>query len=199
MEWDRMTYLISGVATGEEILRGEETEAIGLLHDFPSVEKCLLILPGTHSKHLQVEDGEIKAFTTFMTGELFDVLGRHSILRATIDLGAVREPNFSAFDAGVRQALDRGLAASIFKARTRGVLKNMSSAENTWFLSGVLVGAEVASVQADSNLLIGGARGLRGLYARAFGQRPEARCAELPDELVYMAVPRAHALFLQRQ
>ena len=49
-------------------------------------KRSLLILPGTQSKHIQIENQSVIDFRTFMTGELFEVLGRHSILRASVDL-----------------------------------------------------------------------------------------------------------------
>jgi len=76
--WVGPTYLISGAATRHEMMRGEETEAIGLMADagLSSLgQRSLLILPGTHSKHIWIEDQRIVNFRTFMTGELFDVLG----------------------------------------------------------------------------------------------------------------------------
>src|SRR5262245_37600412 len=42
--WIGNTYLISGVATEDEIMRGEETEAIGLLSGSANVESCILVL-----------------------------------------------------------------------------------------------------------------------------------------------------------
>ena len=38
------------------------------------------MLPGTHSKWAWSEAGRITRFATYMTGEVYDVLARHSIL-----------------------------------------------------------------------------------------------------------------------
>ena len=66
-------------------------EIIGLMSE-PSLaaarEQCVLILPGTHSKHIYVRQESVIDFRTVMTGELFDVLGRNSLLRASVDLAA---------------------------------------------------------------------------------------------------------------
>ncbi len=69
--------LISGVATACDVLRGEETQALGLFQlsrfdEFKS--RAVVIIPGTHSKHLSIDDGRVNDFQTFMTGELFEVL-----------------------------------------------------------------------------------------------------------------------------
>jgi 2-keto-3-deoxy-galactonokinase len=87
--WVGSTYLISGVATQHDIMRGEEMEILGLMSE-PSLAdarlQCLLILPGTHSKHIWIRDGSVVDFRTSMTGELFEVLGRHSLLRASVEV-----------------------------------------------------------------------------------------------------------------
>src|SRR5439155_22801466 len=73
---DDRVYLISGLRSDIDILRGEETEALGLVatlgREMPF--EAVFVLPGTHSKHLEVNPGGIAVFRTFMTAELFEVL-----------------------------------------------------------------------------------------------------------------------------
>ncbi len=40
----------------------------------------VVCMPGTHSKWVRVVSGQVTGFSTFMTGELFDVITKHSIL-----------------------------------------------------------------------------------------------------------------------
>src|SRR6185503_13444569 len=136
MPWDApagvgQTFLISGLATRFEMMRGEESEIIGLMTD-PALaafsKRSLVILPGTHSKHVWIDDQRIVDFRTFMTGEFFDVLGRHSILSASVDVAAhAPQTSFSASDRvaveeGVKWGSDHGLARGLFRVRTRAVL-----------------------------------------------------------------------------
>ncbi len=91
---EHRVILVSGARTDTDVLRGEETEVIGLfnlgeLEQFQA--RSLVIKPGTHSKHVQVADGQLVDFATFMTGELFDVLSRHSILRYSIEPADAQE------------------------------------------------------------------------------------------------------------
>ena len=62
-----------------DVMRGEETQVFGALKSLPA-GGGLICLPGTHSKWATVEDDRITGFATHMTGEVFDVLRRHSIL-----------------------------------------------------------------------------------------------------------------------
>ena len=137
-EWLGPTYLISGVATACDMMRGEETEIIGLMSE-PSLaalrERSLLILPGTHSKHVWIEDQSVVDFRTFMTGELFEVLGRQSLLRASVEAGArtgsdsLSESARATFQEGVSWAKVHGLAGGLFRVRTRAVLDHRPLAD----------------------------------------------------------------------
>jgi 2-dehydro-3-deoxygalactonokinase len=133
-----------GPTPAPDVLRGEETQMLGWLASHPErrTGQHVLCLPGTHAKWALIEDGRIVRFVTAMTGELFDVLGRHSVLRAE---GAADDA--AAFLEGVAAAGDGGgLAARLFSARSRVVGGGASAAETISYLSGLLIGAEVAGV-----------------------------------------------------
>jgi 2-dehydro-3-deoxygalactonokinase len=144
--------LISGARTESDVMRGEETELVGFF-SLPVgaclAEYGLIIKPGTHSKHLRVDHGRLTRFQTFMSGELFDVLSKHSILQhslearqdATTEAGGMED--LAALRAGVRQALVAPLPSALFRVRTRQLLDGMPGESNRAFLSGVLLGAEL--------------------------------------------------------
>jgi 2-dehydro-3-deoxygalactonokinase len=211
--WVGPTYLISGIANQHDMLRGEETEIIGLMSD-PSLaalrRRSLLILPGTHSKHVWIEDDSVVDFCTFMTGELFEVLGRHSLLRASVDVDgetggharALADADHEAFQEGVRWAKDRGLAAGLFRVRTRSVLDRRSIGNNTWFMSGLLIGAEIEHIgdrAKDRPVILAATGGLSDLYSLALEivAGSTLRWIRLPPEQVEQATVAAHAMFLR--
>jgi 2-dehydro-3-deoxygalactonokinase len=210
-EWLGPAYLISGVATACDMMRGEETEIIGLMSDSrlaPLRERSLLILPGTHSKHVWIEDQSVVDFRTFMTGELFEVLGRQSLLRASVDAAArtghdsLSESDRAAFQEGASWAEAQGLAGGLFRVRTRAVLDRRPLADNTWFFSGLLIGAELESIGRNAEnrpVILAATRGLAELYGLALDMvagRP-MQWIQLPPEQVERATIAAHALFLQ--
>ena len=190
------TFLVSGAASETEMMRGEETEAIGLLHIRPPPKRATLLLPGTHSKHLTVADGAITEIRTFMTGELFEVLSKHSVLRASIEPASPLDHD--AFKAGVDRARSHGLASSLFQTRTRQVLRKNPSASNASFLSGLLIGAELSDLHRNPNLLIAGPDLLRDLYSQAATHRGLHPAHVFSADEVPLAVPIAHELILSR-
>ena len=63
-------------AAPADVMRGEETQIAGFLALNPGFDG-VLCLPGTHTKWVRVSAGEVVSFQTFMTGELFALLGAH--------------------------------------------------------------------------------------------------------------------------
>lgn len=172
--------LISGARTATDVMRGEETQALGAFQ-LPIAAKLaagsLVIMPGTHSKHLHVEAGRIRGFQTFMTGELFDVLGKHSILQHSLDgggpiSGELAGDSLASFRAGIDHVRAAGLSAALFRVRTRELLDRLPAAGNRAFLSGVLVGSELAYLQhgqfTGRPILLCAAPPLDDLYGAAF-------------------------------
>jgi 2-dehydro-3-deoxygalactonokinase len=149
-------FLLSGVCGPLDVMRGEETELIGLgrlAEVAPLLADAIVMLPGTHSKHVRVVDGQVVAFQTFMTGELFDLLSRQSSLKQTPPPDAEpRNPNAdAAFLAGVDHAQSQALSAALFAVRARVLLQGEEPSAALAFLSGVLIGAELATLRSDEN------------------------------------------------
>jgi len=165
---DERVHLISGLRSDRGVLRGEETEALGLVaqlgREMPF--EAVFILPGTHSKHLEVNPGGIATFRTFMTGELFDVLSRQSVLRHSTDPEAPFDRN--SFLEGVEESQTRALSSSLFRVRTRQVLDKKGVPSNTSFLSGLLIGTELATLRAsDVAVVVAAGDRLRASYEAA--------------------------------
>jgi 2-dehydro-3-deoxygalactonokinase len=173
--------LISGVRDQSDMMRGEETQVLGWAEQVEHAGHALpvratLVLPGTHSKHLRIESGSLTAISTFMTGELFEVLCRHSVLRHSVAPEATSAAadtaevpvDSGAFSEGVRASARPGLAAALFQVRSRQVLSGCDPASNRSFLSGLLIGAELRSLEAgDGTVILAAGKGLREAYTQA--------------------------------
>jgi len=137
-----------------DVMRGEEIQIFGALQ-LAQLDTATLVLPGTHSKWVQVQAGRILNFKTFMTGELFALLSQHSILGKTLDLkGAFEE---AAFLQGIDQSQQPGsVLHHLFAVRTLGLFERMSSTALPSYLSGLLIGEELRTQAqlTDSNPVI---------------------------------------------
>jgi 2-dehydro-3-deoxygalactonokinase len=138
--------IVPGVATDgmhPNFMRGEETQIVGMLELHPEfAAHSHLVLPGTHSKWVEVEDGRIINSTTYMTGELFAVLRDHSILGRN---AAQQSPYDDAFSRGVLAAQDsaNGIAPLLFTARALVLAHRLAPDASLEYLSGLLIGDEV--------------------------------------------------------
>ncbi|MHA3738844.1 2-dehydro-3-deoxygalactonokinase [Pseudomonas sp. Eth.TT006] len=132
------------------VMRGEETQVLGVLQNLPAEAggDLLIGLPGSHSKWVEVVDGRITHFDTFMTGEVFAVLSEHSIL------GRTQQPAASfdgpAFDRGVQVAQsadgELGVLSTLFSARTLGLTGELAPTAQADYLSGLMIGHELAAL-----------------------------------------------------
>jgi 2-dehydro-3-deoxygalactonokinase len=139
-------------AGAPEVMRGEETQLIGLFEALPGAGPHTVCLPGTHSKWATVGAGRISAFHTAMTGELYALLKQHSLLGALMDheAGATTE-DAPAFELGVRTSADAGgLLSHLFSVRTRGLFGELSAVQLPSYLSGLLIGHELQGLMAGA-------------------------------------------------
>jgi 2-dehydro-3-deoxygalactonokinase len=154
-------------------MRGGETQLLGALGPASRGAQAVC-MPGTHSKWVHVEDGRVTGFATFMTGELFDAITKHTILMHAV-AGAEDQPaDAAAFEAAVAAAFKRPALASnlIFTARSGQLLHGISAAAAQAKLSGILIGLEIAGALQDAGkgtaiTLVASGR-LQALYEQAF-------------------------------
>lgn len=151
-----------------DVMRGEETQLAGALALHPNFDG-VFCLPGTHSKWAQVSAGEVTAFQTYMTGELFALLSTQSVLRHSLTAEGWDD---ASFDEGLSEALSRPdrIAARLFSLRAEGLLHGLIAAQARSRLSGLLIGIELAGAKPywlGQEVKLIGAENLAASYARA--------------------------------
>lgn len=143
----RRVFIAPGLTTRDttgvpDVMRGEEVQILGAV-DRLEVAAATLCLPGSHSKWARVEAGRVVGFATYMTGEAFEALRRHTILGRTIDHAAWDD---AAFRAGVARSGEvGGLLHHLFGVRAAGLFGELDPAAAGAFLSGLVIGHELRS------------------------------------------------------
>jgi len=166
----RAAWIVPGLSCRDaqgvpDVMRGEETQILGAL-DHIVESPAWICLPGTHSKWVRLESGKIMHFATHMTGEVFAVMKAHSILGRTM---AEAQPDPVAFQSGVLRARSPGgLLHHLFGVRARVVSNDLSEDDSAAYLSGLLVGHELAAIPrlTDVAYLLGTPE-LEHLYSEA--------------------------------
>lgn len=159
-----------------EVMRGEETQLAGALTQSGDGLFCL---PGTHSKWASVTAGAITGFSTAMTGEVFAALRSHTILGRMMSDGP---PNDDAFTRGVARAgTAGGLLHHLFGVRTLGLFAELADSASASYLSGLLIGSELAAIDPAAPVHLIGEPTLCRLYTMALSTRGVLATTALPD------------------
>lgn len=199
-----VVYLLSGVSSGNDMLRGEEVELIGVSRLLPALgrdeQDSVVVLPGTHSKHVRMSGGCLTAIDTYLTGEIFSLLGRHGVLRNSLREGMGFEEGRDAFLEGVMASGDIPLLRALFGIRARQVLQDVDPALNHHYLSGLLIGHELRCLPGEgvTTYLCAGT-GLEGPYRAALeALYPDRPAIHVPSELMARACAVAHGHLFQQ-
>lgn len=172
-----------------DIMRGEETELLGLLASGQLGDAPMVALPGTHTKWVRLRDGCVQEFMTSMSGELFDRLSTAGLLASVVDGPGEQGP---AFVEAVRAAASRslGLGTLLFGVRARMIRGTLARADTASCLRGLLAGAEIA----DALALF---QALRTSTVPLVGSAPVCRlyqCALAALDIAARPVPSADAV-----
>lgn len=187
---------ISGVKNYNDIMRGEEVQVLGLLeYDKINRGRRIVILPGTHSKHIVVEENRVLDFKTFMTGELFELLTRNSVVALSISKVDWDKAYKEVFLDGVKTGLDNLLLLhNLFSIRARDILKHTSKEENYFYLSGMLIGNELSSLKdSQMDICLASSGVLHDLYLLALTSFiPAQRLKNVNGNCIDTALIAAH-------
>lgn len=183
---------IRGIKTATDLLtdfdmmRGEETELMGLIALGFGMKDCVYILPGSHSKIINTDSaGRISTFSTMLTGEMIMALSQNTILKDAIDL-TITDYNTDFLERGYRFARTEGINKALFKVR---ILKNKfkaTSTEVSSFFMGVVLADEIDAILSCSSesIVIGGKNQLKSATAALLCRLSDKKVTIVPDEAV---------------
>jgi 2-dehydro-3-deoxygalactonokinase len=173
---DRDIRILPGIAQRErkapDVMRGEETQLLGAL-GVNAADDAVVCMPGTHSKWVRLSGATVDRFATFMTGELFDVISRETILSHMVTGAEVAE-DIDAFRSAVIAAFEAPAFAAnlLFQVRSGQLLYGGTPSSAREKISGTLIGLELAAGLAgdipDSGITLVASGRLQMLYQLAF-------------------------------
>ena len=140
-------YILPGIKqiSPPDVMRGEETQIKGFLSlnkDFDGI----ICLPGTHTKWVHVSAGELVSFQTFMTGEIFSLLSKQSVLKHNMNYDSWDSDIFlsSVGDSISQPAV---FSSALFSMRAQSLVSKGANkfAQNFSRLSGLLIGMELVA------------------------------------------------------
>ena len=164
----KRTAIVPGLSSDDppDVMRGEEAQILGAIAAKLVPADALICHPGTHNKWVTLSGGQVARFRTVMTGELFSLLSKHSILADL--LGGEISPGES-FRSGVARGLaGEALGAELFSVRASVLLGKSRKPDAADFTSGLLIGADIAfglRQAATDQVFVMGSPELTRLYA----------------------------------
>ena len=133
-----------------DMMRGEETEAIGFAQLMKPTQDYVLILPGSHNKLIAMgADGQIHGCMTTISGELLSALTHHTILTEAVG-GEFAQPD--TYDremmlAGA-EACKAGISRAAFSSRILRTLGGLPPQKVASFLLGTVLTADLDALKA---------------------------------------------------
>ena len=159
--------ILSGIAQLEpaDVMRGEETQIAGFLLDNENFNGSIC-LPGTHNKWVSLDRHEIKKFTTFLTGELYEITKKHSILKHSLNSN---ELNDNIVKISAEQIINDPtlITNKLFEIRAENLINNSDDLTNNSKLAGYLLGIELSGSKSyweGKDLIIIGSSNLNKYY-----------------------------------
>ncbi len=157
-------------ASRMDMMRGEETEVIGLLARTGLSDPMVVLLPGSHAKFVEVQaDGTITRCLTTLSGELLDLLVHQSVLASGLKQGWPATLDPAAVIAGARLSRSEGISRAAFTTRALELFSSTSETGRFSFLLGTVLVQDLMSCQAAwlraKKLVVCGRPTLQAAYA----------------------------------
>lgn len=188
-------WLVSGMRTlgrtddptETDIMRGEETELLGLCGKIGDMSRAVILLPGSHFKTVFLNAyGVAEDFRTSLSGELLRAVAENTILREKLMGVYPKIPDRDRLLAGCTCAAERGVNEALFKVRIRQKFCTDTSEQLFSFLLGAVLCADVERLRKDGRgrrVLVGGSNPLRFAYAFLLRECAGLEAEEIPEAL----------------
>ena len=139
-----------------DVMRGEETLAIGLVHLGRIPAGSLLLHVGSHWKVIRIDAaGRVAGSVTSLAGEMLQAVTNQTILASGLPSTPLVAPDEDLLRQGMEEARRSGLARALFCVRLLQLAGGSSPEGRLSFLVGAFIGAELAGLEAGGALVPG--------------------------------------------
>lgn len=135
-----------------DVIRGEEVEVFGILDQIDIIEPMLIILPGSHNKFIEVKNGEVINFLTTMSGEIYDVITKYTILKNSVNETFANEIDRKFLFLGNEIGKKFNLNQGSFVLRGMDLVEKFSINEKANYLLGLILSGDIMSLEKNGYL-----------------------------------------------
>lgn len=138
-----------------DMMRGEETETMGLLSRMETTTPAVVVLPGSHSKFVHLDpQSMIRGCVTTLAGEMLQVLTHNTILADSLLSDFASEIDAEMLLAGARSARRIGLGRACFVVRALDLFTIYDRNARANFLLGAVLGADLLTLKNSSAIRV---------------------------------------------
>ncbi len=189
--WDRPMGFVPGVKFQDDdpvkcdVIRGEETELIGLM-SLNSVSDFTALHLGSHHKVMTVRNGWLTESATAIIGEMISAVAGQTILKTMLSLDR-HIPCMDVAEKACETALETGTSRALFLTRVMGLNGADRDTLNSWYL-GAMASEDIRMLQPSltqcSGLLIYGQYDFGRLLMSMISRQPgfDGQIRVLTDE-----------------
>lgn len=141
-----------------DIMRGEEVETAAIMHHFERGKSYLLVLPGSHTKFVAVDqEGRISGCLTTITGELLSVITNNTLIADAVGHQFADEKTYDMEMAlaGFRTAAKTGIGRACFSARILNMFAEPDKQKIASYVLGAVLQNDLEAVKHSSALSAG--------------------------------------------
>lgn len=185
-----------------DVMRGEEVESFGLLKQFTVAGKGMMVLPGSHTKFVAVDDDQSLTFClSTLGGETLQALQKQTILSDSLEEKLVETIDHDMLVKGYEAARQHGLTRSFYHIRLLHLFTELTANQRANYLVGAVIYNDLQALfqlmkekEEMKWLIIGGSNPLRSAftqllkYANKGWTIIEATDQQVDDSLVLGAI-----------
>ncbi|MCI6152242.1 2-dehydro-3-deoxygalactonokinase [Fusobacterium perfoetens] len=143
-------YFLEDNLKSIDVIRGEETEVFGILDKLDTKEDFILLLPGSHNKIIEIREKNVVDFTTTMSGELYEVLTKNTILKNSVEGKFCNKINEKFLLLGYEMSKKYGINQSTFMLRGLDLAQNLSLEEKENYLLGIIIEGDIKAIYKNN-------------------------------------------------
>src|SRR5699024_5024055 len=180
-----------------DIMRGEEIETFGLLDQIIETGNGLIILPGSHTKYILVDENR-KLLSCFSTlgGELIQAVQTSTIISSSLKNGLIKEIDYSSLEEGYNATISEGLTRALFRIRILDLYSSFTENQRANFLLGSIIHEDIQGLKYYLKnrkidwMIVGGSKflkeGMSFLLSKEFSNQKIIKATEAQVENSYI-------------
>jgi len=196
-----------------DVMRGEEVEAFGLLKQLDVKGKGVIVLPGSHTKYVLVDENQtLTSCLSTLGGETLLALQKETILSDSLDQQLITVIDKEMLEKGYEATKKYGLTRSFYHVRLLQLFSELSANQRANYFVGSVIYEDIqtllksiADIEEMEWMIVGGSEPLKKVFTHLFHYLKkdiriiEADKLQVENSLIYGAQEIAKKYFTTKK